>query len=135
MKNIRFYAAQKYSTEDYMEMESYIYKTEEKEFANSLTLQQVTDKELIGKIRELSDWNQGSTELDKGYEILVYNGRRYYREIGEADGMIYQNPADEKRYVYVTSIVFEPEPEFEENRPEDSMISQYPLEDILDKFY
>jgi len=33
------------------------------------------------------------------------------------------------------SIVYEPEPEFGENEPEDEYVSQYPLEDILDEFY
>ena len=36
--------------------------------------------------------------------------------------------------IYVTSIVFEAEPEFGENEPEDEEISQYPLEDILDEY-
>ena len=37
--------------------------------------------------------------------------------------------------MYVTSLVFEPEPELDENEPTDAYISQYPLEDILDKFF
>ena len=41
---------------------------------------------------------------------------------------------DTEETVYVTSIVFEPEPELNENQPSDKYVSQYPLEDILDKF-
>jgi hypothetical protein len=36
--------------------------------------------------------------------------------------------------IYVTSLVFEPEQSLGENEPTDKIISQYPLEDILDKF-
>ena len=36
---------------------------------------------------------------------------------------------------YVTSIMFEQEPEYGENQPSDALISQYPLEDILEEFY
>lgn len=36
---------------------------------------------------------------------------------------------------YVTSMMFEQEPECGENQPSDALISQYPLEDILEEFY
>lgn len=39
-----------------------------------------------------------------------------------------------KRDMYVTSLSFEQEPEYDEGENSDD-ISQYPLEDILDKFY
>lgn len=35
---------------------------------------------------------------------------------------------------FVTSIAFIQEPEYGENNPSDKFISQYPLEDVLDKF-
>ena len=41
---------------------------------------------------------------------------------------------DTEKIVYVTSIIFEPEPELNENEPSDKYVSQYPLEDILEKF-
>ncbi len=40
----------------------------------------------------------------------------------------------EKRTIFVTSISFVQEPNYGENNPSDRFISQYPLEDLLDKF-
>lgn len=40
----------------------------------------------------------------------------------------------EDKFLYVTSLSFEQEPEYEEGESAEE-ISQYPLEDILDKFY
>ena len=71
MKNIQIYKAEKYSTDEYVEVKANIYKT--------------------------------------------------YDSFMESDA-------------YVTSLSFEQEPEFEEGA-DSSDISQYPLEDVLDKFY
>ena len=69
------------------------------------------------------------------YEAEKYNSPRYEK----VEEMIYNSvdmydPA-EKKMIYVTSIVYEPEPELDENKPSDSFVSQYPLEDILDEFF
>lgn len=53
-----------------------------------------------------------------------------YKQI--EDG-VYEYKKDDK-VLYVTSLSFEQEPEYEESEFADN-ISQYPLEDILDKFY
>lgn len=53
-----------------------------------------------------------------------------YKQI--EDG-IYEFKKDNE-ILYVTSLAFEQEPEYEEREYADN-ISQYPLEDILDKFY
>ena len=71
MKNIQIYKAEKYSTDEYVEVKANIYKT--------------------------------------------------YDSFMESDA-------------YVTSLSFEQEPEFEEGA-DSSDISQYPLEDVLDKYY
>ena len=42
---------------------------------------------------------------------------------------------DQEEVIYVTSIIFEQEPEFGENKPSDKHISQYPIEEVLEKFY
>lgn len=36
--------------------------------------------------------------------------------------------------IYVTSLMFEQEPKYGENEPSNKMISQYTLEDVLNKF-
>ena len=45
------------------------------------------------------------------------------------------DPSNPAKEVFVTSIIFEAEPDLGENEPTDPIVSQYPLEDILDKFY
>ena len=65
----------------------------------------------------------------------------YYRDkdsIGTEDDVVFEDmnaDTGEANMIYVTSIVFEPEPELGENEPADAFVSQYPLEDILDEFY
>lgn len=56
--------------------------------------------------------------------------KKDYKQI--EDG-IYEFKKDNE-ILYVTSLAFEQEPEYEEGEYADN-ISQYPLEDILDKFY
>ncbi|MCM1577896.1 MAG: hypothetical protein NC078_03755 [Ruminococcus sp.] len=51
----------------------------------------------------------------------------------EAEPHIYRIEEDGEEF-YVTSLVFEQEPEYGENAPDSPYISQYPLEDILDYF-
>ena len=58
MKNIRFYNAPKYLTEDYKEAESMIYKTyaANSESENSLWLAQVTDEALLKELKKITKW-------------------------------------------------------------------------------
>lgn len=54
-----------------------------------------------------------------------------YRLVEEG---IYQAPSDDGEELYVTSLSFVQEPELEEGTSA-ADISQYPLEDLLDRFY
>ena len=141
MKNIRFYDAEKYKTAEYEEVEKYIYKTLEiqSDDEDSLALQGVSDKDFAEKLRKEDGWKQGTGDFLEEMLILTYEGKKYYRDIDKAgteDDVVYENMSDPENpnEIYVTSIVFEAEPEFGENEPEDEEISQYPLEDILDEY-
>lgn len=67
--------------------------------------------------------------------------RKYYRDIedvGTDNDIVMVNmddPSNSPKEIFVTSIVFEAESDLGENSPSEPVISQYPLEDILDKFY
>ena len=63
------------------------------------------------------------------YEAEKYNSSEYLK----AEDGIYESVSDCEK-LYVTSLTFEQEPEYEEGEFADD-ISQYPLEDLLDKFY
>lgn len=63
------------------------------------------------------------------YQAEKYNSSEYLKI---EDG-IYEYMDDGEK-LYVTSLTFEQEPEYEEGEFADD-ISQYPLEDLLDKFY
>ena len=67
------------------------------------------------------------------YEAEKYNSDDYEK----VEDMIYMphHDSSEQNIIYVTSIIYESEPELEENEPSESFISQYPLEDILDEFF
>ncbi|SDM59556.1 hypothetical protein [Lachnospira pectinoschiza] len=70
--------------------------------------------------------------------IRFYKAEKYnsddYEKVEDMIYMLHHDP-EEQSIIYVTSIVFEPEPELEENEPSDPYVSQYPLEDILDEFF
>lgn len=137
MKNIRVYTPDIYKGENYIEVKDNIYKTviEAEEDDNGLSLEQVTDKELLKKLEKLTDWKQSDREIEDDYLIAYYNEKKYYKDIEDEENIIFKNMyEDREETVYVTSIVFEPEPELNENQPSDKYVSQYPLEDILDKF-
>ena len=138
MKNIRFYNAPKYLTEEYKEAESMIYKTyaANSESENSLWLAQVTDAALLKELKKIRKWEKGTREdLDDELLIAEYEGQKYYVDPDDEEDIIYfDENASGGGEIYVTSIVFEPEPEFDENEPAEE-ISQYPLEDILEKFF
>lgn len=142
MKNIRFYEAEKYRTPDFEEVEDKIFKTYKtaSESDDYLGLRQLEDAELAEKLMQAEGWEQGNGELLEDYLILTYEGKTYYRDsedIGTEDDVVMVNMDDPSNpeEIFVTSIVFEAEPEYDENEPSDSMISQYPLEDILDKYF
>ena len=137
MKNIRVYTPDIYKGENYIEVKDNIYKTviEAEEDDDGLSLEQVTDKELLKELEKLTDWKQSDREIEDDYLIAYYNGKKYYKDIEDEENIIFKNMyEDTEEIVYVTSIVFEPEPELNENQPSDKYVSQYPLEDILDKF-
>lgn len=83
----------------------------------------------------MDNWNECENELEEGLLYVIYNDKKYYKVKDDEEEVIYENePDDESQITYVTSIMFEQEPEFGENEPSNWMISQYPLEDILEKF-
>lgn len=139
MKNIRFYNSSKYEGKEYENVEANIYKTYVRTEENDsfLALEGIQDDELAKKIEQLDGWKQGTGKFDDEYYVIEFEGRKYYREMDNEDDwiMIDSNDGYEKKVTYVTSIVFEPEPEYGENEPTDSQVSQYPLEDILDEFF
>ncbi len=143
MKNIRFYEAEKYGTPEYEKIEDMIYKTKEVRSDNvkSLSLKQCSDDSLADKLIKSGDWKQGTGELIEGFLLLTYEGKTYYRDVDNVDtedDVVFEDAfpdTDEANMIYVTSIVFEPEPELGENEPTDPYVSQYPLEDILDEFF
>lgn len=142
MKNIRPYKADKYSTAQYEEVEPNIYKTYivHQQSEDSWALKGVSDEELAEKLRTADGWEKCGGEMGEDLLFLIHEGKKYYKGIDEEENgevIIYEDMYDPNapEEVYVTSIVFEPEPELGENEPNDEQISQYPLEDILDEFY
>lgn len=140
MKNIRFYQAEKYNSPNYEKVEDMIYKTaKEKTRDVNFALEQCDDTELVSKLLQSEDWARGTGDFLEDHLILMYEGKRYYRHIesvGTEDDIVFEDMYDptKKKMIYVTSIVYEPEPEFDENEPDDKYVSQYPLEDILEEF-
>ena len=123
-------------------VEDMIYKTVEEisDDDGNFALKQCEDNELVSNLLKSEEWTQGTGDFLEDNLILIYKGKRYYRDIenvGTDDDIIYEDMYDstEKKLIYVTYIVYEPEPEFGENKPDDKYVSQYPLEDILDEFY
>ena len=118
-----------------------IYKTiDEKSYGASLALKGCSDAELVTRLLNSEDWIQGTGKFLDEYLILIYDGKRYYRrlkKIGTDNDIVWmdQHDPEEQKIIYVTSIVYEPEPELDENEPSDASFSQYPLEDILDEFF
>lgn len=122
MKNIRVYTPDIYKGENYIEVKDNIYKTviEAEEDDNGLSLEQVTDKELLKELEKLTDWKQSDREIEDDYLIAYYNEKKYYKDIEDEENIIFKNMyEDREETVYVTSIVFEPEPELNENQPSD----------------
>lgn len=86
---------------------------------------------------EQVDDNIYKTTIDYvvGYKSMI--GKTMYH-FGEANPKgpktWFKKKITEKHTIFVTSISFIQEPEYGENNPSDKFISQYPLEDVLDKF-
>lgn len=125
MEKIRNYTPNKYNDERYQQVEENIYKT----LKDSDTYVAIKDEELINTLKSSNDWV--GTDREKS---MQYNGKEYKMKTNPFDGTIMIMTKKEPEEIYVTSLVFEPEPELGENEPTDKIISQYPLEDILDKF-
>lgn len=125
MKNIRIYNAPKYSTLEYEEVETNIYKTLKK-IEEGMTLIQITEADIIKALENIKGWEP--VKIDT--ECVTYNGIKYYKR----KGAFWRDENEDERTIYVTSLMFEQEPEYGENDPDETEVSQYPLEDILDKF-
>ena len=70
-------------------------------------------------------------DSEKPFYITYLDGKKYYKY--KKDNTIFEAD-DDDTYIYVVSICFIQEPEYGENESSSSVISQYPLEDICDKF-
>lgn len=136
MKNIRIYTAPKYKSDLYEEVEPNIYKTYvAPDNSRCLSLKSITDKEKIEILNSLDSWKVNDDNFGEKYYVIVHEGKKYYKEIDD-EQYIYVNANDDSQpeLSYVTSIMFEQEPEYGENETSDSYVSQYPLEDILEEF-
>lgn len=136
MKNIRDYTPYKYSNEKvYTLIEPHIYRTMEERPTDGISLKHIGDKELERTLRNSNDWKKGEGR-EEAFYVIDYNGKRYYKDPDDEENnkeyTIFKEV--DLKPIYVASIVFEPEPEYGENEPSDPLISQYPLEDILEKF-
>lgn len=123
MKNIRSYHPVKYHSDKYKKIEENIYKTT---YYSCFAYDGVEDEELIKKLKNLKDW-----EKKEDYYTIEYENEKYY--IFDNDEECIFTP-EKPCEIYVTSLVFEQEPNYGENEPNDNEISQYPLEDILEEF-
>lgn len=132
MKNIRIYCPKKYEGKDYKKVKENIYETTISS-NNTLSLKGVNDVDLLKTLCDMDNWKESEDELEEDLLYVIYNGKKYYKEIDDEDGVIFENDSESKQ-TYVTSIMFEQEPELGENKPSDRYVSQYPLEDMLDKF-
>ena len=114
MKNIQLYLAEKYKdNEKYKPIQDGIYQTTIK-FDNGFKM--LTDEEA----KEFEN-------IHPGEELFEHEGLKYMRD---EDGKLFRQEVEDD---YVMSLSFEQEPEFRENS-NDQMVSQYPLEDVLDKY-
>lgn len=129
MKEIKMYIAEKYKSPEYEKIEEGIYKTLEKRSSRCFQLKGVS-KEEAEEVRKLNNWVVD--EKHDSFCVVEYNGKRYYKENNNKEGnIIYEEAPLEE--IYVTSLSFVQEPEYDEGTNATD-ISQYPLEDVLDKF-
>ena len=138
MKNIRSYYPEKYNKEGYTKVAENIFKTTTPpEWEEDVTsFKQIEDEELLKALREITDWEECDDDVALDMLFTTYNGKKYYKEAENESGVFYEEDMSNKsgRTIYVTSLVFEPEPELGENAPTDPTPSQSPLEQLEDKF-
>ena len=93
MKNIRIYNPDKYKGENYIEVKEDIYETvlEAEENDDALSLEQVTDEELLKELEKKTDWKQSDSEIEEDYLIAYYNGKKYYKDIEDEEIIIFKN--------------------------------------------
>lgn len=86
---------------------------------------------------EQVDENIYKTTIDYvvGYKSMIGKTMYHFGEVNpKGPKTWFKKKITEKHTIFVTSISFIQEPEYGENNPSDKFISQYPLEDVLDKF-
>lgn len=127
MKNIRNYTPIKYNGDGYKKVEDDIYVT----FYDSNTFFAISDEVLINTLKDLDGWVENKKFKEKR---IQYNGKEYKMKKNPFNGDMMIMTKKDPEEVYVTSLVFEPEPELGENEPTDKYISQFPIEDVLDEF-
>lgn len=129
MKEIKIYTAEKYESSEYEKVEEGVYKTLEPRNPRNLDLEGIKEEE-AEEVRKLENWKKDEWHIS--FSTLEYNGKLYYRKEDDEKDIIYvERP---REYIYVTTLSFVQEPEYDEGG-DAANISQYPLEDILDKFF
>ena len=123
MKNIKNYDAPKYIQENYMKIEEGIYRTMEK---NSFGYTELEDKSIAKILKKQTDWEKN----EWNEETLIWQGKSYMKDEESHTGFLVEM---DKRELYVTTLSFEQEFNLGEGKDAGN-ISQYPLEDICDKF-
>lgn len=129
MKNIYIYNAEKYNNDIYEKIEDGIYKT----ICKSTSKIGVEDETILKKLKSTNLFGLPKLKWTYEKDINLFKtclkGKNYYKN---NDNIYFEDEPDEE--VYVMSISFEQEPDFGEGNSSKN-ISQYPLEDILDKYY
>ena len=119
MKNIKNYNNDKYNTGSFKEIEKGIYLTK---FVDTSKYTPIKEEDLI-YFDNIDKWDK-----ENGIETLYKDKNKYVKIYNQ----ILKQEIEEKN-IYVMSISFEQEPEYNENSTNEK-ISQYPLNDILEKF-
>ena len=134
MINIQIYNSDKYKSEKYEKIDEGIYKTQNTN-ENSFKLKGVKDSSVLKKLKarifHKVKWVESEIESEKSFYITYLDGKKYYKY--KKDNTLFE-PDDDDMFIYVLSICFVQEPEYGEIESSDSLISQYPLEDICDEF-
>ena len=136
MNNIKIYKSEKYCSDKYKEVDENIYITSYNN-KNSYKLKGVKDidvlKKLTARFFNKVKWVESDSESEKSFYITYLDGKKYYKYKNKKDKTIFESD-DNDSYIYVISISFVQEPEYGENNSSNPVISQYPIEDICDRF-
>ena len=97
MKNIKDFKAKKYTTNEYTEVESNIYKAM---VATSTLIGIYNDEEEYKMINELEEWNNKKENEDFYY--ITYNGKKYYKDKEPMDDEDIIWTDEEPKETYVT---------------------------------